>query len=707
LTQTVSNTPTQTIADAPPQTVANTATHAIDEELIITSSLIIHSKNLAIDDSIIIDFDQIAKRGVASLGNQVNQVLGVHNSDYGAAVGQPIVRGLSDGRIKILQNNLEIRDVAQLGADHVNEAQLANLQQVEIIRGPASLLYSNGTIGGIINIITNTIPKENIAKQQVTISSELQSVNEGSASQINYQNNFNGVNLTANIDTHNFGDYQIPEGAIEEEHHDEEEMAEHEEEHQDTLANTDWARASVNIGLSKVNTNNYYGLSVVASENTIGIPFHVEEGGHDLADEHDEEEEHHEDERIVSETTFNRFDLQGGFDSKGLISNVKWNIAATDYQLNETHEEAHEEEGEEHSEDEEEQHGDGSTFKTAAIDAFAVISFKELAKSFQKVSIQLSQVESEVTGEESALLPTTSNELLIGYFYHHDLSSNIDLDFGVRLDSISRDGQIMANSTTTAISKQFDDVSFSLNLSRQFNDKFYFDVSLSRVARAPTTSELYFDGFHTTSQRYERGNQNIESELGTNIDLSAIYKSASFDFSLALFNNQIANYIYLQDTEQMSDDGNIIADYLQQNATFSGYEFAIGKTFQLFNNPLEIRIGRDFVDGQFDSGGYIPRLVPSRNLIELSYQANTFNIDLQVKSVDKQTNVATNETETDGYNLIDLYIDNTWSFGQTQLLGSFFIKNALNEIVRNHTSYVKAEVPNPGLNIGLRLQLTF
>ena len=92
------------------------------------------------------------KQPSQSLGETIDSLLGVASADYGAAVGQPIIRGMSGTRVRVLNNGMVIRDVTSLGADHVNEVDFNHAKQVEIIKGPASLLYSNGVIGGIVNV---------------------------------------------------------------------------------------------------------------------------------------------------------------------------------------------------------------------------------------------------------------------------------------------------------------------------------------------------------------------------------------------------------------------------------------------------------------------------------------------------------------------------------------------------------------------------
>ena len=122
------------------------------EEIIVTSSLIDATADSISNPLHIVDGSAIANDATQSLGASLGDLVGLSTSDYGAAVGQPIIRGMSGSRVKVLNNGVVVRDVSGLGPDHINDVDMNNIQQIEVVRGPSSLLYSNGSIGGIINI---------------------------------------------------------------------------------------------------------------------------------------------------------------------------------------------------------------------------------------------------------------------------------------------------------------------------------------------------------------------------------------------------------------------------------------------------------------------------------------------------------------------------------------------------------------------------
>ena len=205
------------------------------EEVVVTSSYINQSSDEIKDPLHIITEQELETNPTQSLGESIDNLLGVSSSDYGAAVGQPIIRGMSGSRVKVLNNGLLVRDISGLGADHLNEVDMNNVKQIEIVRGPSSLMYSNGAIGGIVNVVDDTIAKQDFKERDLRLGLETQSANDGEVGQFSYKDNLGGLNISLAYKDGSFDNYDIPMGAIihSEEEHDEEHEEEHEEEHDD------------------------------------------------------------------------------------------------------------------------------------------------------------------------------------------------------------------------------------------------------------------------------------------------------------------------------------------------------------------------------------------------------------------------------------------------------------------------------------------
>ena len=714
------------------------------DEVVVSSAYIDKAASELADPIHILSGDDIATEATQSLGESIDDLLGVSSADYGSAVGQPIIRGMSGTRVKVLDNGMVNRDVSGLGADHLNDVDMSNVKQIEVVRGPSSLLYTNGTVGGIVNIVDNSIAMQDV-ERLFKVGAESQSVNDGDSQSFFYQDNVGGnLNISLAYKNTSLGNFDVPNGAImheEEDHHDEDHDDHEEEEHEGHeenlgfLVNSDFESESLKFGASTSSDWGYLGVSLASIESMYGIPYHGE--GH--GDEHGEEEDHDEDEseRIFSSTDSEKFDIRGSFSLAGnLVKKVDFFMRDTDYSFTEQHaEEAHEEE-EHHDEDEDHDehagHSEGpTTFTNDAIEAGAIFDFSNSTVS-QKLAINFVNEDTSVIGAEAFMTPASRDELTFGYYLSRSFDS-FDLDFGVRYDMIDNEGSIVSmheeehhdeheESEAAYYDKTFNNSSIALNIGRELNDFLSIDFGFSSVERAPSTTEMFMNGAHLATARFEVGNVNLNSETSNNIDLTLNMKNGSFFAQATVFMNDVDNYIYLQDEteeeheehdeehEEGHDDhgGLIRADFLQQDAELDGYELEFGNTMDLGSGELTLSFGRDEISGEFSSGGNIPRLNPARNIFKLKYSQDNTIFGLMFKDVEKQNDLGLAETNTDGYQMLNAKLSRSFDLGsQGDLTVSLFGNNLLDEIARNHSSYVKTQVPLPGKNYGIRFNLTF
>jgi iron complex outermembrane receptor protein len=223
------------------------------------------------------------------------------------------------------------------------------------------------------------------------------------------------------------------------------------------------------------------------------------------------------------------------------------------------------------------------------------------------------------------------------------------------------------------------------------------------------------NGPHLATARYEVGNPNFDNERSNNVELTLDYEGDAFFGSVTVYNNDIDNYTYLQDETEAEHDehedehgGLIQASYLQQNAEFSGYEFAIGTVIEVAQGDLTVSYGRDSVSAEFKSGGYVPRINPDRSLYKIAYERGSLDMNLVYKDVDSQGQVSPTEGVTAGYEMLDARVTKAFELSDVLTVNvSVFGKNLLDEIARNHSSFVKSEVPLPGRSFGLKFNAEF
>jgi len=567
------------------------------------------------------------------------------------------------------------------------------------------------------------------------------------------------------------------------EDHDEDHGGEHGDEHgdMDTLANSDVSTTSHRFGVSTTGDWGYVGLSYSDLSSTYGIPFHSEaahdEEGHDDHDEdHDEDhdddhdeghddhdDEHgddHEGERIFSKTESEIISLSGSFKtSLSFLNAIDFSVKQSDYELKEQHAEG------EHG-DEEHEGGDGheegpTVFSNEATELSISLDLSS-GERIRRVVLNHAMEEISIIGEEAFMAPVDSTETTLGFFSSDDVGF-ATLDIGLRFDQIDRDGFIAEmhhdedhdedhegdhdddhegdhdddHEGDHDEAMEYDPYSFSdevfsaaATLRRDLNEHASLSLGLASVSKTPSAVELFMNGEHLASSRYEVGDVNLDTERSDNIDLAFTFDSHNWFGSAAVYYNRVDNYIYLRDELEeeheahMGEDhgdehgdehgehgdhgGLILSEYTQQDADFTGYEIEVGARFVLPRGEFEVTLGRDEVDAEFKDGRAVPRIVPARNMLTARYTLDDFSAKLLVKDVERQTDVAMGETVTEGFTLVNA--DASWSYGfndSTRLTLTAFARNLTDEVSRNHTSFVKDQVPLPGRNIGVRVRLAF
>ena len=671
------------------------------EEVIVTSSYTNQALNEIHNPLHLIDGEEISNSASQSLGETIDNLLGVSSADYGSGVGQPIIRGMSGNRVKIMTNGRVNRDVSGLGADHINDIDLNNVQQIEVIRGPSSIFYSNGTTGGIINVVDNTIARTDFLESELRIGGEAQSANRGNSGEFSYQNNLGGLNLSLAYKDSSFANFEIPFGAIihEEEEHEEE----HEEEREENpkyLFNSDYETESQRFGVSKTGDWGYVGLSFRGIDSLYGVPFHGEE--------HEEEEEgEHEEERIFVTTESNVINLEGSyvFDNS-FFKKIDYYFADTEYSLIEQHAEEADHEEEE-----------PTTLKNDAKEYGAVVDFSTDELS-QRLVMNMIEEDISIIGYEAFMKPSDNSEFSFGYYVSTDLDL-FNFDLAIRHDRINRKGSIAHHEEeeeeegheheeeVDKFDKDFENDSLAISVNRNINEFLNMSLAMASVERAPSAVELYMNGPHLATGRFEIGNTNIDTERSRNIDLTLNYNQGGFFSTFTIFRNNVDDYIYLVDSTT-KEKKLTVSNYKQKDAQLIGYELEIGTSFQLYGGSLELSIARDTISGEFSDGKNIPKMTPERHIYSVLYSQDDLSFGLVLKDIKQQNDLGLNETLTKGFQMLDAnYTRKLVSESGTEVYASVFGHNLLDEVARNHTSFVKDQVPLPGKNFGISFNLKF
>ena len=592
-----------------------------------------------------------------SIGDNLKGLSGISNADYGAAVGQPVIRGLTGNRTRLLSDNVNISDLSGLSGDHINDIDLNNISHIEVLRGPSSIFTQGGTSGGIVNIISEIISKQKYSNEIIKL--DYTSVNNGYGHNFLFKKNLFNTNIFFSFNNKHLDNYSLPDGSLFDEGVKKR-----------TLSNSDHKNQNINFGLSFPREWGYFGISFKNTDGIYGIPFHAEE--------EEEEEEEEGEHRIFSKVENETYTL------KGMLNNIKY-FNSVDYSFRDTNSflKEHEEDG-------------AASLNSNSKNISAKFNLDDELYE-KRFLLQYDRTKSPMT---SAYLPSSvSYDRSISYFLRTK-NKPYELDFAGRYESNSRDSSNQRYGDTS--------ISFGTSLSQNIGNSFFYSLGYAHISRSASIAELFANGVHGATQRYERGNNNMSREVSRNIELALQYSFNEIDMNLNLYRNGINNFIYLKD-ESTETSGKTDANWRQKDAVMQGYELSMSKLYDIGSGALMVKLSRDDISGIFDNNTYIPRMTPAKNVLSLEYENkknDTYRLDFIY--TESQGDMSSIETKTNSYINLDLGYSKKIIFdSHKSLIIDMYGNNVLNKTIRNHTSLVKDNVPMAGANFGIDVSLRY
>ena len=284
-------------------------------------------------------------------------------------------------------------------------------------------------------------------------------------------------------------------------------------------------------------------------------------------------------------------------------------------------------------------------------------------------------------------------------FFQRNLGKPYELDFAVRYESNSRDNLIQRYGDTS--------INLGSSLLYKLSESTNLYLGYSHVSRSPNIAELFADGSHGPTQRYERGNNQLSREVSRGAEIGITTEYKEFDIDMRFYDNNINNYIYLKD-RTTSTGGKTDADWRQKDATFRGYELSISKSYDIASGLLQAKLSTDDVSAVFDDDTYVPRANPAKTVLSLQFDnQNNESFITDLVYVDSQGDFSSTETQTNSYVCLDMKYTRDVRFAGSDMQITVFGENLTNASQRNHASMVKNEVPLPGVRVGLQLSMDY
>ena len=679
-----------------------------------------------------------AQRG--TIGETLSQQPGIHNASYGAAVGRPVIRGLGGSRVKMMQNGIDSQDAGNVSPDHAVALDSDHADQIEILRGPAALVYGSDAIGGAVNVVDARIPLSIEPGMRWEVGADVSSVDEGSGLKVLGEQATGRTALRVSASQRRQADYAI---SSDHQNHDDE----HDEQdgHTDKQANSDVLQQNAALGFAWRGDSVQMGIALATMNQAFGLPGHEHEEDHEgeTAEEHAAHEAESEGDARV-ELKQVRADAQLDWQLPALslgqleLDTLQWKIGVVDYEHTEGHgEEDHDDAGAgsveesagESAEEEAHDHGGDTRFERDSFESRLQLNYTLWGQGQTRhngvTGIQISQSDFSAVGGEAVVPPTQTEQL--GWFALQNLSvsERLSLDLAVRLErsahevdrsELESEHLAECNLDVTAIKDQtFTQASSSLGLVWHPHPDVQIRSSMSLAQRAPSAQELYTCGAHEATASFEIGNPDLTQEQARSLDLALSWLlHGGFDgmeheltTDVNLYRADMQDFIYQQNLGSEIDGLDAYA-YAQENALLQGYEANVN---WLVNGRWQVGVFADQVRGEFTSGaqrdGYVPRMPADRSGYQLGYHRPLWHVYVRHAHYAKQDRLADGETATEGFDLVTLGAHYLVPLASSELALYAQLHNALDEDVRYHTSFVKDDVAQPGRNVRVGARYRF
>lgn len=635
-----------------------------------------------------------------SLGETLRNVPGVNSASFGQAVGRPVIRGLSGPRVKVMEDRIDSLDVSVSSPDHMSMVEPFTADSIEVLKGPSTLLYGSGAIGGVVDVHTGRIPHE----VPGNLSGSFQVRDADNANQTTASGRLDGGagNFAFHLDAfyRDADEYEIPGFAESSAMRALEEQDGHDDHSGDTeafgiLPNSQLEAAGGAFGASYISERSFVGFSLSNYDAKYGLPGnshshhddHGDEHDDDHNDEHDDHHDAHGDEEggAVLDLAQTRFDLEAG------MENPLAGIQALNFRLGYNDYEHVEFEGSGEA---------GTVFATEALESRLELTHD--AFGFEGASgIQISSREFSAIGEEAFVQPVDTQTF--GLFYVGQRRfGELGLEAGVRYEHVDQD-------PTTGEKRSFDLGSASLGLIQPLGERWTLSGQLDYSARAPIAEELFSDGPHLATQSIEIGDSSLNEETAANLSAMLRYAFASVDFSLSAYITDFGDFIYEANTGTEIDELPVL-QWTQADATLRGFDAdATWRAMDWQGGGLTFNAGFDSVRAQLNSGNNrnLPRIPPQRWRLGALFDLDSLQAEISWRRVSDQEKVGIAELPTEGYDDLRLHIGYSLDVGKNPIQLFLSGRNLTDDEQRLHTSFIKDLAPQLGRTIEAGVQMQF
>ncbi|ESS71299.1 TonB-dependent receptor [Methyloglobulus morosus KoM1] len=639
----------------------------------------------------VLDGEALRTKVGQTIGDTLSNELGITSQSFGAGVGTPVIRGQSGSRVRVMQNSIGNNDASNLSPDHANGVDPIIAERVEVLRGPSTLLYGNGAIGGIVNVIDNRIP-ESVPDKVIGGAGEQRynSVSDETSSALKLEGGKSG--FAYHLDgfyrdqgnTH-IGGLAIDEAAVRQFDPSFNSIPIGQLQNSDGVIDNTQARSrGGSVGLTYIGDAGLAGAATNHLDKVYGIAPNGKGG-----------------EPVTINLKQTKYDFKAQLNQPFTFAQeIRMKLGYTDYRH-----------------DELDGRQIGATFLNKSFESRLELEHLSIGKVKGTVGFQSVNSVFEGLGEGKNIVPKSNIDSYALFAVESLAVGKVKYELGGRVE-----GQTVAPENRNSLS--YIPVSASASALWDIADHHQVSLAFTHSQRAPQVQELLTNGFHDATRSFERGNVGLSKELSNNLDLGYRFNSDWVTAEINLFQNWVGDYIYQQrSSSQLFNDADgrfvtrgtgcagcfPVLGTQQADAMFKGFEAQT--IFPLMQNKygaLDLTLFGDYTRGTFDRGGNVPRMPPLRYGLQLSYEKDGWSGNVRLTRGEAQKNAGANETNTDGYLLLNVGCQYRLAdFQGTEI--TFFAKgkNLLNENIRNSTSYLRNFAPEPGRGVELGLRVSY
>lgn len=632
--------------------------------------------------------ENLAAEAQGQIGDILTSLPGVSATSFSPGASRPVLRGFQGNRVAVLTDGIGNIDASNTSADHAVTIDALTTERIEVLRGPAVLLFGGQAVGGAVNVIDKRIPRS-VPTEAVHVDALL----GYSTASKEYSGGVSvdvpvGDRFVAHVD----GSYRKSKDldiggfllapSLRAEATD---FAADEQALGNSIAAAnarDWAAYRGRLPNSGVETWTFgAGGAFIDDGGSLGAAFNIYDTRYGIPERPDFAEP------VGGEVSIDlrqyRFDLRGEVElGDGLFDKMRLRVGYANY----THAEL-------------EGADVGTTFFSKAIESRFELSQNDRGGWRGASGLQYQTRDFEAVGDEAFVPPTRSNQ--IGLFTLQEFSlGDLDTEVAFRFDHARSEAQ------TLGLERSFNNFSAAFGVGYNIGD-LKIGANISRTGRAPSIEELYSNGPHVATQSFEVGNADLRSERSWNGELYARYDSTRFDFSTTLYANRFSSFIYESATGAIVDDLPEFV-YLQRNARVWGVEAeASAQLAHLSGFDIVLDGVADYTRASIRDAGPAPRIPPLRLLGGLELQSSNVELRGEVEWNADQNRFSVSETPTDGFTMVNASL--TWRpFGNDRNISVIAAANNIFDVeARRAASFTKDFVALAGRDFRLTARFSF